>query len=365
MTNASTFLKLFSLPKILEMPAAGIDISDRSVKYFEFTARAGRPEVLNYGEVPIPLGAITSGQIEQPAVVAEALAVLAKKLKTKNVYVSLPEELAYVIKMQLASMPKADLRSSIELQLEDYIPLPVNEIIFDYEICTEPTEGNSSYDLSVSIFPLKDQLEYDAALRSAGLWPLAYEIEAQSIARALLPAGEAKTIMLVDIGKTRTGIAVVSDGICRFTATIGTIGGEYFSSLLQKSLGVSAEEAEKIKKAKGLAQVGEQDKSFEALAPAISILSDEIGQHYHYWQEHATDGNPKERIDGLILCGGQSTLPGLTDYLARNLKTVVAVGNPWTNIFTDKNKVLPLHFNEAVSFATAIGVALRPWLSNF
>ena len=343
------------------MPAAGIDISDRSVKYFEFTARDGRPEILGYGEVPIPLGAISSGQIKQSGVLAEALAVLTKKLKTKMVLVSLPEELAYVIKMRMPAMPKQDLRGSIELQLEDYIPLPANEAIFDYEICAEPKGEGGFYDLSVSIFPAKDQLEYDKALRQAGLLPVAYEIEAQSIARALLPGDDKKTIMLVDVGRTRTGIAVVSDGICRFTSTIGLVGGEYFTSLLQKSLGASAEEAEKIKKAQGLLQSGGDDKAFEALVPAVSILCDEIGRHYHYWQDHATEENLSERISGLVLCGGQATLPGLADYLARNLKTTVTVGNPWVNVFADKDKIPALHFSDAVSYATAIGLALRSW----
>jgi len=66
-----------------------------------------------------------------------------------------------------------------------------------------------------------------------------------------------------------------------------------------------------------------------------------------------------KKLDKVILCGGQSTLPGLSEYLEIHLRHPVILGNPWLKVFPVGRAVPFLKFSEALRYSTAIGLALR------
>src|SRR3989344_3449434 len=192
----------FPPPRYLDPPTWGLDISDRSAKFFQLSQTPNTCGVGQFGEIPIPVGLIEGGQIKQPQELSRVLGRLSREFGLRNVLFSLPEELAYVVRLRLPTMSAADLRSSIELGLEEHVPLKPSEVLFDYELVGKPLpEG---LDVVVSAFPAALVESYTASLLVAGLPPLACEIHAQSSARALLLGGSAETVLLVDFGETRT-----------------------------------------------------------------------------------------------------------------------------------------------------------------
>src|SRR3989338_10066378 len=64
----------FPTPQLLTPPAAGIDISDASVKWLVFARTGGTCRVLSYGEVSIPEGLVKNGVIQNISALAEVLA---------------------------------------------------------------------------------------------------------------------------------------------------------------------------------------------------------------------------------------------------------------------------------------------------
>ena len=53
---------------------------------------------------------------------------------------------------------------------------------------------------------------YLELFQGTGLTPLSFEIEADAIGRAVIPAGDKGTYMVMDFGKNRSGIYIVSEG---------------------------------------------------------------------------------------------------------------------------------------------------------
>ncbi len=341
------------------MPAVGLDISDQSVKFAEIVPRRGRLSLARYGEHPIELGIIEAGEVRAREALAKSLAELRSAHGFHYVVASLPEEEAYIVRLKLPDMPRRDLRGSIELQLEEHVPLPVDRVVFDYDVIAYPQADRPEYEVVVSVLPQDTVIAYSAALADAGLYLLALEIETQAVARSLVSSRDPRTILVVDFGKTRTSFSVMFGGVVQYTSTFNNIGGQDLTSSLKKNLNVNETEAERIKIERGILRARKDKELFSSLLPLVSVLRDEVRKQFNYWNE--TTGHQIGRpIDLVIMCGGQSSLPGLVEYLSLSLQAPVELGNVWTNLFSAGAEVVPpLTLNQSLRYTTAIGLALR------
>lgn len=357
------FAKFFPPPKFLARPTIGLDISDRSLKYTRLTPGRHSFEVSLFGEKAIPAGLIESGQIRNQADLSKLLQSLRQELDEPCAMVSLPEEHAFVIHLDLPYMKAADLRSSIELQLDQYIPLKPEDAVFDYEIVKAPIEHGDNYKLAVTVFPKTLMMDYHSTLTLAGFQVLAYEIEAQAIARSVVKDKNPQTIMIVDFGKTRTSFFVTSGAKVLFTSTLSNVGGENLTQSVKKNLGLSYEEAQKLKEKQGLLASNNKELIY-ALMPLVSVLSDEINKIYNYWNTHQSQSEGShgyQYVEQIIVSGGQATLPGLIEYLAASFSVPVNIANVWTNILPYDRVTPPIIFNQSQKYATSLGLALRPF----
>ena len=128
-----SFNRFFPVPKFLTLPSFGLDISDESIKFIEFVRAKNGIKVNRYGEKKIPPGIIESGKIKDRARLHDVLISLREEEGIKSVRVSLPEEQVYLFNLKLEKGGLENVRESIELSLEENIPIPAADAIFDYE----------------------------------------------------------------------------------------------------------------------------------------------------------------------------------------------------------------------------------------
>jgi type IV pilus assembly protein PilM len=351
----NTFNRFFPTPAFLSMPSFGLDISDESMKFVSLVLTKDGIRLGKYGERRIPPGVIESGQIKDPKKLEEILSSLRKEEGIKSVRVSLPEEQVYLFQMHLEKKDLSSIREGIELSLEEHIPIPAQDAIFDYDIISEDTKN---IELQVAAIPKNIIDNYLTVFKNASIIVPSFELEAQATSRAVLPRGDMGTYMIVDFGEKRTGIFIISRGVTMFTSTLD-VGGVMLTNVVQKNFKISHEEAEKMKKEFGLQRNVANKEIFSVLLNNVSILRDEIVKHYLYWHTHKDDqGNTNPPIKKIILCGGDSNLIGLADYLSVSMKTKVEMSNAWVNITDTKTNVPEISFRQALSFATALGLAL-------
>jgi len=349
------FYRFFPTPSFLSMPSFGLDISDESIKFvlLVFTKKGIRLQ--KYGERKISPGIIESGKIKNPKRLEEILLSLHKEEKIESVRVSLPEEQIYLFKMRLDKSELNNIRESIELSLEEHIPIPASNAIFDYEILNE---DENSLQVQVSAIPKNVIHNYLSVFKNSSIFVHSSELEAQAIARAVIKKGDLGTYMIVDFGEKRTGIFIISQGVVMFTFTLD-VGGVILTNIIQKNFNVSLQEAEDMKKDYSLQKKEVNKEVFAMLVESVSVLRDEIEKHFLYWHTHRDEeGKNNPPIQKIILCGGASTLVGLADYLSVSLKHKVENTNAWINILDIKKEVPEINFKQTFSFATAIGLAL-------
>lgn len=353
----SRFYQFFPPPQFLQMHPVGLDISDASMRFVELIEKRNGFVVGRFGERSIPRGVIESGEVKKPLDLRAIFVGLKKEYNLEFVSVSLPEEKAYLFELHLPGVKYSEIRGAIELVLEEHVPIKVSEALFDYYIIKE---GETSIHVSVAVV-LRSLVDgYLEAFLDSGITPIAFEIEAHSIARAVVPRGNMDTFMTVDFGRTRTGIAIISEGSVRLTATV-SVGGEALTDLIAKNLKVTYEEAEKIKNEEGIFNnEASEDLSF-SLMSTVAILRDEMTKHILYWQDHTDDyGKKRPPIQKIYLCGGDSNSVGFSEYVASGLSAPVEIANAMINVNTLNEYVPEISFSDSLRYATALGLALRP-----
>ncbi|OGZ04265.1 MAG: hypothetical protein A2648_00500 [Candidatus Lloydbacteria bacterium RIFCSPHIGHO2_01_FULL_41_20] len=349
------FRSFFPTPNFLKMPSVGLDISDKSVRFLGLIEKNGGLVIGSYAEKKINPGIVESGKIKDERKMKEILTELKNEHKLDFVRVALPEEQAYLFIMSVPLIKKRQLRESILLQLEEHVPIKATDAVFDYEIVSERADV---YVVQVSVIPIQVVESYARIFTESGLIPVSFEIEAQAIIRAVIPRKDQGTYMAVDFGQTRTGISIVSAGIVLFTSTID-VGGAMLTDAIAKEFSLDIREAEKIKREKGLGQEKENKKTFSAIMSTVSIFRDEINKHFIYWHTHKeADQYIRKPIEKLILCGGDSNLRGLVDYLSRSLRVKVELANVWTNASAPPQYIPEITFSDSLTYATAVGLAL-------
>ena len=355
-----TLKRFFPVPKYLNLPTVGIDISDRSVKFLEFAYEDGRRVLGRYGERGISEGIMAKGMIQQVEALAEILGKLKDDEHLHAIRASLPEEHAYIFQTVIpADTDYTQARNILEFQLEEHVPIPSQDAIFDYEVLENPLQDRAHVHVAVSVYSKGIVNAYLSAFTLAGLLPLSIEMEASAMARAVVQEGDKGTYLLVDFGRMRTGIAIVTGASPHFTSTV-SVGSHPISQAIEKHLNASPEEVVRFKNNIGLTEPKKNQELYMAMMGAASVLKDEIEKHLMYWRTRkSVAGESVSPAEKIILCGGGANLAGLVEYLSGNLRLPVVIGNVWQNAFSFDDTIPEIDRAHSLGYGTAIGLALR------
>ncbi|OJI09477.1 hypothetical protein BK006_00860 [bacterium CG10_49_38] len=347
-------LKFFPVPKFLTQPVVGLDVSDNSIKFMELSRRGQGFRLGRWGEWPVPTGLIDGGEIKNPDGFKELLNQFKAKHGFDQVAISLPDDHAYTINLTLPSMKPEEILGSIELQLEEYIPLPAASVVFDFDLVEATPTG--PIEVGISALPRTVVEGHEQLFAVAGFDLLSLETQGEALARALTSRQEKKNLLIADLGGNHTAIFWVKNGVV-IHASASPIGGEAITQNLQKTLGVDRAAAEKIKINQGMSRADENKNVFEAIIPVVSAIREEMSRRISFWVEKK-EGEEETLVDKILLIGGQSSLPGLVEYLSVNLERPIELANPWIKVFPAGTVVPDLSYNESLRYGTAIGLAL-------
>lgn len=359
-------MKEFVLRKVsnlLRVPVVGLDVSDRSFKFLKL-AFDRKIEFEAFGESDIPSGVIEEGEIKNEA----ALTDLFKKwkeehgrmLRSSMIVASLPEEKSFLRLIQLPKVKDEEVPNAIRWEIEAHIPLPPDNLAYDYEVVDTKAQNLGHTDVVVTAFPKSIVDSYTTALGNAGLTLAALELESQAIVRAVVETNKQDSAkIVVDLGKTRTSFITFAGTAIIFTSTI-QLGGNTFEENIGRALSVEQTKAKEIKEKMGLNRSTNKEV-FTALTPVLSVLVDELKRVMAYYHEHIEHlHGAHQSIDEILLVGGDANLFGIDTFIASALKIPVTHANPFINIQDRFNASFPpMPKSELLAFATTIGLSLR------
>lgn len=349
--------RYFPVPSYLDVPTIGVDISPFAARFIEILPEKDRFKVGRFSHERLQ----NQFAIESKESVDEVKKVLRKwkeQFGVSHVEVSLPEEKAYLFRIDIPMSNDEEMRSSIEFNLEENVPINPAEAIFDYRIIHTNSDGTVA--VAVTVLPIEIINSYLDLFESSGLTPVSFLIEAQALSKAIIKKDDLGTYFIINVGEVKTGLFVVSEGSVQFTSTL-MLGGQNFTNALVKQFNISREEAENIKKNKGLAHNEKDKEIMSALVNTASAFREEIEKIYIYWHTHQEKKGSSDNTapaQKIILSGKDALMNGFKEYISQSLRVETEIANVWENVATFEEYVPPISAREAIDFGRAIGLAL-------
>jgi type IV pilus assembly protein PilM len=161
----------------------------------------------------------------------------------------------------------------------------------------------------------------------------------------------------LNIGAATMNINILNGTKSVFTRDV-SVGGNQYTSLLQRELGLSHEQAESVKRGMPLPE-GTEERAIQPILETVSdILALEIQKTMDFYRATAEEG--EGTVQKIYISGGGSKLPGLSEYLSNRFEVEVEVFNPFRQIKVDVRRFDPDYMREVVpEMAVAVGLALR------
>lgn len=347
-----------------------VDFGSSSAKVLQLRKEKGRIILETYGELFTgPYVGMAVGQAVNLGMdkMAEVLTDLFREanVTSKIGAMAIPLRSSLLVSLDIPSLSKEDLVTAVPNEARRFIPVPITEVMLDWWVIPEREDVSPAFENSrTSLGGRKTQEVLIAAIHKdtvkmyqdlstkMGLMINAYEIETFSAIRATL-TNDLSTTVIVDFGAGTTKVAIIDYGVVRVSHTINK-GAQDLSVALSKSLNVSFEKAEEIKRRVGLVEeVTAEGEVRSIISPIIDYIFDEINRVIvTYQKKHSV------AVEKVIFLGGGAQLKGLFEQAKKNLEMPITLGTPFDKMETPA--FLENVLREAgLSFAVTIGLALR------
>lgn len=355
----SDFVRVeLAAPRYLSMSAAGIDISASGAKVVTFRETLHGLELASFAEEPLAPGIIQGGEIADRPALVSVLKTLAGRFGVAVANITLPESRGYLFEADARGLDPKAWRVDIERHLDEYVPLPVNEVAYDAVPLTHMEGVTRMIGVGYARRVAETSL---AAFDEAGIAVRSIEGEVFALPRALRPHGDQETVLIIDIGKTTTKLLIASSRLPRFATTLD-VGGHALTLAVEKHFGVSEEEAKRVKAEQGLHAGQENQEFLTAMLSTVSVIREEVARRLEYWQSRASAAPFHEPVTSALLVGGNATVRGLPEYLEASLRIPVELGDVFCNLASRDTWLPPLDYTESLAYGTAIGLALREYV---
>ena len=358
---------MFDLGSLLSRgpaPLLGLDVSSSSVKLVELGRGKGGVLVLERCAIePLEEGWIVDGNVEKFDEVAQALKRLVKKsgTKTRNVAMALPASAVITKKIVLPSgLSDAELELQVEAEANQYIPFSLDEVSLDF--CLIGPTANSPNDVDVLIAASRKEKVQDrqGLAEAAGLKPVVLDVESYASRLATerlignLPGKGLDTLVaLFEVGAFTTSMQAIRNGDVLYDRD-QAFGGAQLTQLIVRQYGFSQEEAETKKRTGDLPD----DYESSVLKPFVESLAQEIGRALQFF----FTSTPQNKVDYVMLAGGSSSLPGLSEAVMRQTSFACSLMNPFDGMDIGKDVREKRMKREAPSYLTSCGLAMRRFL---
>lgn len=317
----------------------GIDITSASVKLLELSRQKDRYRVEAYAVEPLPVGAVIEKDIAELEGVGHALsrALITSGSAVKNAAVAVAGSavISKIIEMD-AGLDDDEMDSQLQVEADQYIPYPLDEVAIDFEIQDLPPHKPGRVSVLLTACRKENIEVREAALSLAGITARVVDVEACALERSvglLAIAREHSIVAVVDIGDSMTTLNVLQGGRIIFT---------------REQLFGSHHRVEGSGALTG-AYPGEALQLFgEALAEQVSRSI----AFFHASGQFAP-------VDHILLAGETASIPGLAPMLEQRLNTPTAVANPFADMVVGSKVDGDALMADAPGLLIACGLALR------
>ena len=333
-----------------------LDIGTNSVRVVQLSS-SGQDSwnLVHFGYAPLEEKIAAAGSQEAQRKLGEIImtAVGQSGIKTKNVVISLASNKTFNTVVEVPAMPDNELRNTIKYQVDQYIPMAVNEAKVDWAQL-----GTSLHDpkmqevliASTANSYAEERLEF---IESLGLNVVAAEPAPLAMLRSLLPFNAPDARLIIDVGEQSTDLVLTYGDTPRLIRNIPTGLLSLVKGTVQ-NLNVQEDQARQFILKFGLAPDRLEGQVYRAIESILDGFVAELNKSIKFFQTRY----PNTPVGGIMLSGYATVVPGFGEFISSKTGVPAVMANPWQRVHVSQNDQQQLA-TVASEFATALGLAER------
>ncbi len=333
-----------------------LDIGTNAVRVVQLSPTgADSWSLQHYGYVPVDEKTSASDSAESRRRLGEIImtAIGQSGIKEKNVAIGLPSNKTFTTVIDVPMMGEAELRSTIKYQVDQYIPMSVDEAKVDWALLGQSLHDAKQQEVllaSTANAYAEERLEF---IESLGLNVIAAEPDPIAMIRSLLPSGIKDARLIIDVGEQSTDLAITFGDTPRLVRTIPTGIRSLIKAAVQ-NLNVQDDQARQFILKFGLAPDRLEGQVYRAIESTLDGFAAELVKSIKFFQTRY----PNTPVGGILLSGFGAVVPQFGDYVTAKTGVPSSIANPWQKVHVaaaDQQKLGGI----ASEFATVIGLAQR------
>lgn len=334
----------------------GLDIGSTLIKAAKFKKSGSGIELEAIGVGPSPARGIASDSESDLEALSHSIKeVLAQaNIKSDEVSLCLSDAQVYTKIIDMPSLSERELAASLKYEMEQYIPLPLEQVRTDWQVLgTNTVDGKQLTSVFLVAAPINLLNKYEKVVEAAGLLTSSIETEMISVYRSMYPLlYNPNPSIVLHMGAMTTSIALVENGVILSTFTVDQ-GGLAITRAISSDLGIDFTQAESFKKVYGLNKETFEGKIGRSLFPILDSIMGDVRKAMLMYKQKSAD----KQINQIVISGGSALLPGLDIYFTNQLNIQVVLGNAFQ--IYNIGKVPEELMRDAASFNTVVGLGIK------
>lgn len=268
-------------------------------------------------------------------------------LPRSKVALSMPESVVSTKVIDIPPLSDSELASAIHWQAERHIPIPKEELTFQYQVLSRPANKQEGTMKVLLVGVRKATVErYLSLFEVVGIEPWVVETQALSVFRNVAVGQADPATLIVHIGAAEMTLQAVQEGTLDFVVThVG--GGSLLTKALQSAINLDGTQAEQYVRAYGLDEAQFDGKIRAILLPQVQQWLQQVRIAMQFFANQ----HPSLAIQRIILSGGVAALLGFPALISAELGVEVLVVAPFGS-GTNRLEVT----NNPTSFSVAMGL---------
>jgi type IV pilus assembly protein PilM len=293
--------------------------------------------------------------------VGQAIGRAAKRAGTRirDVAIAISGDAAITKVIQMPrSLKESELESQVEMQADQYIPFPMDEVSYDFEVLGASEKDPDTIDVLLVATRTENVEQRRAAVVAAGLNARLVDVEAFALENAcrlmthqMPDGGIDRSVAVIDFGASSTTFSVLRNLKVVYTRDFA-FGGQQLTEEIMRTYGLSLEEAGRAKKEGGLPG----NYQSEVLDPFIDDMTQQVSRSLQFY---LASGSGREQPDKILICGGCANIPLVSDVIQSRVGIASERGDPLGQMKLSSRARTQAVQRDATALLTACGLALR------
>jgi type IV pilus assembly protein PilM len=238
----------------------------------------------------------------------------------------------------LPKMSRSQLRETIEVQLNQFVPFPPEDTIYQYRILEEYTEDEAPmYEILLTGARYSVVGPLVRAVMALGLSPISVKVGYQAALTVLKRYYEdyAQAVAFVDIREKFTDMSFVTDNTFKFSRSV-ELGLETMLARIATMVGLTPKELERQIRETEVDFMGdaatmapEQARLSEAFRASFQAFGNELVRSVRYYEAKS---RKKVRVGRIVLSGSLAGMTNLDTFLSEMVAVDCVIADPLENI---------------------------------